>query len=695
MQFVCPKALGGTPISALCRIGLPSLLPHPPPASPSPVALDASKPTAPSLPLFCSPGPGSPKKVVPVGAVEGLVSDEAHPPRAADLAELHALQKKTGGDKAGKAGMQASVAATLQSSVKEPKHVHIPAGSHTPEEQSELAHAMVKDLDDIHLSPAVIYHNLSVAELYEHALRYEPSTHIVSTAALATLSGAKTGRSPKDKRVVREPETEKDVWWGAGSPNYELDEKTFILNRERAVDYLNTLDRIYVFDGYAGWDTEARYKIRIVCARPYHALFMNNMLIRPTEAELANFGHPDFTILNGGAFPANRYTSYMTSSTSIDVSLKHREMVILGTQYAGEMKKGVFTLMNYMLPKRGILSLHSGCNEGPEGDVTLFFGLSGTGKTTLSADPKRPLIGDDEHGWGDNGVFNIEGGCYAKAIGLKKVNGVGQRQALGEENEPEIWDAIRYGTILENVVFDEETRVVDFEASSITENTRASYPIEYISNAKIPCVGGHPRNIIMLCCDAFGVLPPVSRLTKEQAMYYFISGYTAKVAGTEMGVTEPEATFSACFGSAFLMWHPTKYASMLAEKMERHGSTAWLVNTGWTGGSYGTGYRFKLRHTRAIVDAIHSGELAKAQYDALPIFNLAVPKTVTNVPAEFLMPVNTWADKESYGKTLTHLAELFTKNFKKFEDGGGHVSAEEAHSILAAGPRLDTFEGKF
>eukprot|EP00889_Picochlorum_renovo_P004329 jgi/Picre1/31359/NNA_006712.t1 len=319
------------------------------------------------------------------------------------------------------------------------------------------------------------------------------SSHITSTGALATLSGAKTGRSPKDKRVVKDPESMDDIWWGKGSPNFEMDEHTFRLNRERAVDYLNMLDRIYVFDGFAGWDPASRLKIRVVSARPYHALFMNNMLIRPSEEELAEFGTPDFTIYNAGAFPANRYTSYMTSSSSIDVSLEHKEMIILGTQYAGEMKKGVFSLMNYWLPKRGILSLHSGCNVGQGGDVTMFFGLSGTGKTTLSADPKRPLIGDDEHGWGDRGVFNIEGGCYAKAIGLKR------------DNEPEIFDAIKFGTILENVVFDDETRVVDYESNSITENTRALLHRVYRQCPYSMC-SGHPKNIIMLCCDAFGVL---------------------------------------------------------------------------------------------------------------------------------------------------------------------------------------------
>ena len=392
----------------------------------------------------------------------------------------------------------------------EPRHIPMPQSPRSIAKQEGFA----KAVSDCGLKPVVVYHNLSPAEYYEHALQYERGTHIVSNGALATLSGAKTGRSPRDKRVVREPDTEKDIWWAkdsSGSPNYEMDEHTFILNRERAVDYLNTLDRLYVVDGFAGWHPDSRIKIRVVCGRPYHALFMHNMLIRPTETELATFGEPFFTIYNAGGFPCNRYTSYMTSSSSVDISFKHREMVILGTQYAGEMKKGVFSLMNYYLPKHGVLSLHSGCNQGMDGDVTLFFGLSGTGKTTLSADPKRPLIGDDEHGWGDDGVFNIEGGCYAKAIGLK------------EENEPDIFHAIRFGAILENIVFDEETRAVDYDNNSITENTRACYPIEHIDNAKIPCMGGQPKNIIMLCCDAFGVLPPVSKLTPEQAMYYFIS----------------------------------------------------------------------------------------------------------------------------------------------------------------------------
>jgi phosphoenolpyruvate carboxykinase (ATP) len=333
------------------------------------------------------------------------------------------------------------------------------------------------------------------------------------------------------------------------------------------------------------------------------------------------------------------------------------------------MKKGVFTIMNYLLPKAGVMSMHCSANEGKDGDVSLFFGLSGTGKTTLSADPARSLIGDDEHGWSDDGVFNIEGGCYAKCINLSK------------ESEPEIWDAIRYGSVVENVVYDEDTRVIDYTNQSITENTRCSYPVEYIPNAKIPCVGGHPKNVIFLTCDAFGVLPPVSKLSPEQAMYHFISGYTAKVAGTEMGVTEPEATFSACFGAAFMVWHPTKYAELLAAQIAKNGSTAWLVNTGWSGGAYGTGARMSLKHTRAILDGIHDGSLQNAPTVTDEIFGLVVPTKCKNVPDDLLIAKNTWADKAAYDEKAKHLATLFNKNFANFAD-------RASDAIKGAGPNL-------
>ncbi|KAJ1652400.1 Protein kinase C-like 1 [Dispira simplex] len=513
-----------------------------------------------------------------------------------------------------------------------------------------------------------IYRNLSVACLYEDALKYEPGTYMSSTGALITSSGNKTGRSPRDKRIVEEEDTVHDVWWGP--VNTKMSERVFRINHERAVDYLNTRERLYVFDGFAGWDPEHCIKVRVVCARAYHALFMRNMLIRPTDEELANYGEPDFTILNAGQFPANRYTTGMTSTTSVSISFERREMVILGTEYAGEMKKGIFTVMHYLMPKNGILSLHSSANEGPDGDVSLFFGLSGTGKTTLSADPHRALIGDDEHCWSDKGVFNIEGGCYAKCIDLSA------------EKEPEIFDAIRFGSVLENVGFDMETRLVDYSDGSLTENTRCAYPIEYIPNAKTPCVGGHPKNIILLTCDAFGVLPPVARLTSAQAMYHFISGYTAKIAGTEDGITEPTATFSACFGQPFLVWHPVKYASMLATKMEKYGTHVWLVNTGWNGGAYGVGKRISLKYSRAIIDAIHNGELSNAQYTKYPVFNLDIPNEVTNVPSTVLNPRSAWTGTEAdFSKTLNKLGQLFNENFKNYAD-------KATPEIIAAGPKF-------
>ncbi|KAL3675643.1 hypothetical protein R1sor_025591 [Riccia sorocarpa] len=556
----------------------------------------------------------------------------------------------------------------------EPGKVSTPSFSGRPPAYGPAARW--QDVSDSALKFTHVLYNLSPAELYEQALKSEKGSYITATGAIATLSGAKTGRSPKDKRVVSEASSRDDLWWGKGSPNIEMDEETFLVNRERAVDYLNSLDKVFVNDQFLNWDPENRIKVRIISARAYHSLFMYNMCIRPTPEELEDFGTPDFTIYNAGRFPCNRYTHYMTSSTSIDVNLQRKEMVILGTQYAGEMKKGLFSLMHYLMPKRGILSLHSGCNMGKEGDVALFFGLSGTGKTTLSTDPNRYLIGDDEHCWGENGVSNIEGGCYAKCIDLSK------------EREPDIWGAIKFGTVLENVAFDEHTREVDYTDRSVTENTRAAYPIEFIPNAKIPCVGPHPKNIILLACDAFGVLPPVSKLTLPQTMYHFISGYTAIVAGTEDGVTEPTATFSACFGAAFIMMHPTKYASMLAEKMQRYGSTAWLVNTGWAGGSYGVGSRMKLGYTRAIIDAIHDGSLLEAEYTETPIFRLQVPTAVNGVPAELLHPENSWKDKDAYNGTLKKLAGLFQKNFCNFADYEVGGDSKLMQEILNAGPLI-------
>lgn len=512
-----------------------------------------------------------------------------------------------------------------------------------------------------------IRRNLAPAELYAEAIRVEPDCAISDTGALIAYSGAKTGRSPKDKRVVKNPASEGDVWWG--NVNVPIDEATFQINVERAKDYLNTRPLLYCVDAFAGWDPETRIKIRVICSRPYHALFMHTMLIRPTKDELTAFGEPDAVIYNAGAFPANQRTAGMTSKTSIDLSLETREMVILGTEYAGEMKKGVFTMVNYFGPKRGILSMHCSATADKQTDTSsLMFGLSGTGKTTLSADPKRMLIGDDEHCWSDRGIFNIEGGCYAKAIDLTP------------ESEPEIFQALRFGAVLENVVFDPATHHVDFKDTSITQNTRGAYPIEFIRNAKVPCIAGHPRDIIFLTCDAFGVLPPVSKLSAAQAMYHFISGYTAKVAGTEMGVTEPQATFSPCFGGPFLVWHPMKYASLLADKIQKHKSNVWLVNTGWSGGAYGAGKRMKLALTRAIMDAIHGGQLASAKTATDPVFGFEVITQCPGVPNEVLVPRQAWPDKAAFETTAKKLAGLFSDNFKKYED---KVDA----AVKGAGPK--------
>jgi phosphoenolpyruvate carboxykinase (ATP) len=524
------------------------------------------------------------------------------------------------------------------------------------------------DLSVHDIGVPVVVRNASPARLYEDAVTRERAG-IVSGGAIAIRSGAKTGRSPKDKHLVRHPDSERDVWWGP--VNHPIDDQAFLLNRQRAIDYLNTRDQIYVCDGFAGWDPACRLKIRVLCARAYHALFMQNMLIRPTLDELERFGAPDYVLYNAGQFPAGP-TAHTTSRTSIDLSLERRELVILGSEYAGEMKKGVFTIMHWMLPGRGVLSMHCAANEGQavaggQGDVSLFFGLSGTGKTTLSADPARRLIGDDEHGWSPTGVFNIEGGCYAKCI------------HLSAEKEPEIYRAIRFGTVLENVVYDPATRAVDFESSAITENTRAAYPIEFIENAKVPCTAGHPRNVIFLTCDASGVLPPVSRLSPAQAMYHFLSGYTARVAGTEMGIVEPQVAFSACFSAAFLVRHPTVYARMLAEKLERHRSRAWLVNTGWTGGAYGQGRRIELAVTRRIIDAIHAGALDAAPVARDPIFGLDAVTSVPGVEGSVLTPHRAWSDQSAWERAARGLAAKFRENFQAYAEQAGP-------EVVAAGP---------
>jgi phosphoenolpyruvate carboxykinase (ATP) len=522
------------------------------------------------------------------------------------------------------------------------------------------------DLTEYGISGPQILHNLSPAVLYEEAIRFDKKTSISASGALVAYSGEKTGRSPRDKRVVKQSPSQDDVWWGP--VNFPLEPLSFKINRERAIDYLQTRERLYVVDGFAGWDPAVRLRIRVICSRPYHALFMRNMLIRPTQDELDCFGNPDYVIFNAGAFPANRLTQGMSSTTSVDLSFEDREMVILGTEYAGEMKKGVFTIMNYLMPKQGQLPMHCSATMAKgSSETSLFFGLSGTGKTTLSADPHRVLIGDDEHVWSDRGVFNIEGGCYAKAIDLTPAS------------EPNIFQALQFGAVLENVVLDAEERIVDFKDARITQNTRGAYPIEFIKTSQVPCMGGHPTQVIFLTCDAFGVLPPVVKLTREQAMYYFLSGYTAKVAGTEVGVTEPQVTFSAAFGAPFLVWHPTVYARLLAGKLERHQAQVWLVNTGWSGGGYGVGSRMKLSYTRAIVDAINSGALDSAPTERDEHFGFAQVTKCSGVPGEVLQPAKAWSDPGAYRETATKLAALFRKNFEKFGQQAGP-------EVIAAGP---------
>ena len=467
-----------------------------------------------------------------------------------------------------------------------------------------------------------IIHNATVPILVEAALQREKGSFLTETGALSVLSGAKTGRSPKDKRVVDEPNSTDNVWWGPVNIKMKMD--AFMINRERAIDYINTRERIYVVDGYAGHDARYRVAVRVICVRAYHALFMRNMLVDLTPEEAKAPFTPDLVIFNAGSFPANRYVEGMTSSCTVDLHLGRyskrfgrtwAEMVILGTQYAGEMKKGILTLMMYKMPLMGQLCLHSSANEDPAtGNVTVFFGLSGTGKTTLSADPRRHLIGDDEHVWTDTGVFNVEGGCYAKCI------------ALSEATEPEIFRAIRFGAVVENVVYDPVSRKVDYDDISITENTRCAYPLEFIPNAKLPAVGKHPNHVILLTCDGFGVLPPVSRLTSAQVIYHFISGYTSKMAGTEQGITKPVAAFSACY-----------------------------------------------------VDAIHSGDLEKSPLATDEVFKLNYPTKCPGVPDEILNPSCSWANKAEYEATQAQLAMLFRRNFAKYQ---AMASAE----VLARGP---------
>jgi phosphoenolpyruvate carboxykinase (ATP) len=502
------------------------------------------------------------------------------------------------------------------------------------------------------LTPAGAVHwNLTGAALIEAAIRRGEGTFADMGPFVATTA-PHTGRSPNDKFVVRESDTEGDVDWGKVNQPISVEHFDRLLADVHA--YLNAREDLFVQDLFCGADDANHLSVRYVTPNAWHAAFVRNMFIRPGPDALSDFD-PNFTVLHAPEFHATPETHGTRSGTFIVLHLAKRMILIGGTRYAGELKKSMFTVMNYLMPKNGVLSMHCSANIGPKGDTALFFGLSGTGKTTLSADPERSLIGDDEHGWGDQGVFNYEGGCYAKVINLSK------------EHEPDIYATTQmFGTILENVVLDPVTRQVKFADQSITENTRASYPLPYIRNHVPDGRGGHPKNIVFLTADAFGVLPPIAKLSREQAMYYFMSGYTAKVAGTERGVTEPQATFSSCFGAVFLVWHPTKYADMLGTLIDKHGSDVWLVNTGWSGGPYGVGSRMKLPYTRAMIRAVLSGELRDVKTAVDPIFGLTIPTECPDVPNEVLNPRGTWSDAAKYDEQAHKLAEMFRKNFEKF-----------------------------
>ena len=514
------------------------------------------------------------------------------------------------------------------------------------------------------ISPnGTVHWNLVTPALIEAAAAGHEGT-LADMGPFVAVTAPHTGRSPNDKFVVKESTTERDVDWG--KVNQPLSESHFDALLGDVRGYLNGLDDLHVQDLYCGADPAHRLSVRYVTPNAWHANFVRNMFIRPESAALPTFA-PNFAVLHAPEFQASPDKHGTRTGTFIVLHLAKRMILIGGTRYAGELKKSMFAVMNYLMPKQGVLSMHCSANIGAQGDTALFFGLSGTGKTTLSADPERGLIGDDEHGWSGDGVFNFEGGCYAKVIHLSK------------EQEPDIFATTQmFGTILENVVLDPITRRVKFDDQSITENTRASYPLHYIRNFVPSGRGGHPKNIVFLSADAFGVLPPIARLSREQAMYYFMSGYTAKVAGTERGVTEPQATFSSCFGAVFLVWHPTKYADMLGRLIDQHGARVWLVNTGWSGGAYGVGSRMKLSYTRAMVRAALAGQLDTVATAIDPTFRLTMPTAVPNVPAEVLNPRQTWSDGAAYDAQAAKLAEMFRRNFEKF----GAVDA----SILDAGP---------
>ena len=506
-----------------------------------------------------------------------------------------------------------------------------------------------------------IYRNLPVARLVEIALARGEGI-LAPNGALSVKTGKYTGRSPGDRFMVDTPSVHDTISWGA--VNQPIDEAKFEALYHRLTAYLQGRD-LFVFDGFVGADPTYRMPVRIVNQYAWQNLFVHQLFVRPTAAELEAH-EPHFTVICAPGFQATPEVDGTHSEAFVLLHFDRRLIIIGGTSYAGEMKKSIFTVMNYLLPERGVCPMHCSANMGPEGDTALFFGLSGTGKTTLSADPERRLIGDDEHGWSDQGIFNFEGGCYAKCI------------KLSAEHEPQIWNAIRFGSVLENVAVDPDYRTIDYDCDALTENTRAAYPVDFIPNAVIPGVGGHPRTVVFLTADAFGVMPPIAKLTREQALYHFLSGYTSKLAGTERGITDPQATFSTCFGAPFLPRSPLVYANLLGERIAKHGASVYLVNTGWTGGPYGIGRRMSLPYTRAMVRAAIKGQLERVEFIPDPIFGVLVPTSCPGVPAEILNSRRTWTDEEKYDAMARKLAARFSENFAKFQ------GVPEA--IRAAGP---------
>lgn len=510
-----------------------------------------------------------------------------------------------------------------------------------------------------------IYWNLSPSELIEHTISKKQGS-LTDTGALAVDTGEFTGRSPKDRFIVKDDITKDAVFWS--DINIAFDADKFDKLTSKLVDYLNEKD-IYVRDSYACADQNYKLNIRVINEFPWSNLFANNLFLRPTQEDIINF-KPDWHIINAPGFRADAESDGTRQHNFAIINFTKKIIIIGGTAYTGEIKKGIFSVLNFLLPhNHQVLSMHCSANVGENNDVAVFFGLSGTGKTTLSADPKRKLIGDDEHGWSANSVFNFEGGCYAKCIDLSA------------EKEPEIFGAIKFGALLENTNYFENSRFVDFTNVKKTENTRVAYPINFIENSVEPSVGGIPKNIFFLTCDAFGVLPPLSKLSKEQAMYHFISGYTAKVAGTEMGITEPQVTFSACFGKAFLPLHPTKYAELLGKKLSENNVNVWLVNTGWIGGPYGVGSRIKLKYTRALINAAMEGVLDQVDYKTTPVFGLHTPVSCPEVPSDILFPRNAWSNHNDFDMKANELAEGFVRNFEQFSN----YASEE---ILNAAPKI-------